>query len=240
VERYEYKTRERRGPNPARSLLVLLLLFVLAFPVRVAAEGGITPVWRQGDTWLVRSVYRSYPDEDKWSEPVFWEYKIVGFEGNGSDGHYILEIRNREGHLKLTARLMYRAEDLSLIRVEITKVRRSEEFVKVLTYSGGMPVVTEQTLTPYDTPVFPLVCPSSTDFAFTKQIDQLKTVQTVRQEVRQVSGADELPEQFPGKDLIEVRCTGKDGLIFVQYWDKNLPWPVYGENRNMKYWLAEE
>lgn len=241
VKRYEDGTCERRGLNPARHLLALLLLFVLAFPVRGAAEDGVSPVWKEGDAWLVRAVYRSHLDEDKWSEPVFWEYKIVGFEGDGSDGHYILEIRNREGRLKLTSRLVYRPEDLSLIRVEITKTRRGKEFVKVLTYNGGTPVVTEQTLTPYDTPVFPLTCPSSIDFTVTKQIDRLKAVQTVRQKVRQVSGADELPDQPPGRDLIEVKCHSEDGtLIFVQYWDKNLTWPLYGQNMNMKYWLVRE
>lgn len=241
MKRYENGTRKRRGLNPARHLLALLLLFVLAFPVRGAAEDGVSPVWKKGDAWLVRAVYRSHLDEDKWSEPVFWEYEIVGFEGDGSDALYILEIQDRAGRLKLTSRLVYRAEDLSLVRVEITKRPRGGEFVKVLmTYSGGTPVVTEQTLTPYDTPVFPLACPSSIDFAVTKQIDRLKAVQTVRQEVRQVSGADELPDQPPGRDLIEVRCSGKDGLIFAQYWDSAFPWPLYGQNMNMKYWLVRE
>ena len=231
---------ERRGLNPACHILVLLLLFVLTFPARGAAEDGVSPVWKEGDTWLVKAVYRSHPDEDKWSEPVFWEYKITGLEGDGSDGHYILEIGDREGRLKLSSRLVYRAADLALLRVEITKTRRGKEFVKILIYSGGTPVVTEQTLTPYDTPVFPLTCPSSLDFAVTKQVDQLKAVQTIRQDVRHVSATNDLSDQFPGMDLIEVRCTGKDGLIFEQYWNKNLPWPVYGRNENMKYWLVIE
>ena len=228
------------GLNPVRYLLALLLLFVLAFPVRGAAEDGVSPVWKEGDTWLVKAVYRLHPDEDKWSGPVLWEYTIVGFDEDGSEGHYILEIRNQKGHMKLTSRLIYRAEDLSLIRAEITKTRRGQEFVKVLTYHGGTPVVTEQTLTPYDIPVFPLTCPSSLDFEVTRQVDQLKAVQNIRQEVRQVSGAEGLPDQLPGQDLIEVKCIGKDGLIFEQYWDKNSPWPVYGRNGNMKYWLVKE
>ena len=221
-------------------ILGLALLFIIVCSVQAAGADPFRPAWQTGDRWIVKAVYRSHLDKDKWSEPVYWEYEIVGFEGDGSQGHYILEISDREGRLKLNTRLVHRAEDLSLIRAEITKTRRGKEFVRVLTYEGGTPVVTEQTLTPFDTPVFPLTCPSSIDFAVTKQIDQLKAVQTVRQEVKQVSGADELPHQPPGTDLIEVKCTGKDGLIFVQYWDRALPWPLYGQNINMKYWLVEK
>jgi len=233
-------TRKQIFLNPAVHFFVLLFLFVLVFSVQSASGDVVSPVWKEGDAWVVRAVYRSHHDDDQWSEPVFWEYEIVGFEGDGSDGRYTLEIRDREGRLKLTSRLVYRAEDLSLVRVEITKTRRGEGFVKVLTYNGDTPVVTEQTLTPYDTPVFPFTCPSSIDFSVTKQIDRLKAIRTVRQEVRQVSGVDELPDMPPERDLIEVKCTGKDGLIFMQYWDSAFPWPLYGRNMNMKYWLVRK
>jgi hypothetical protein len=239
VKRYENRRCVRVRSKKTWYLLVLGLLFVLAFPSRGAAE-GVTPVWKKGDSWMVRAVYRSHPAENIWSEPVFWEYKIVGLEGDGTDGTYILEIRERESRLELTSRLAYRAEDLSLARAEITRTRRGEESVTVLTFTDGAPVVTRQTLTPYDTPVFPLTCPSSTDFTVTKQIGRLTAIRTVRQDVRQVTGTVELPDQLPGGDLIEVRCTGKDGPLFTQFWDTALPWPVYGENQNMKYWLVKE
>ncbi|MEA2015072.1 MAG: hypothetical protein U9N38_07220 [Thermodesulfobacteriota bacterium] len=218
----------------------LALLFVIVCSVQEAGADPFCPTWQTRDKWLVKAVYRSHLDKDKWSEPVFWEYKIVGLEGDSSEGHYILEIRDRENHLKLNTRLVYRAEDLSLIRAEITKTRRGKEFVRVLTYEGGTPVITEQTLTPFDTPVFPLTCPSFINFEVIKQVGTLKEVRTIRQEVRQVSWAEELPDQPPGTDLIEVRCMGKDGLIFVQYWDRTVPWPLYGQNINMKYWLVKE
>ncbi|MDD5724327.1 MAG: hypothetical protein PHY29_11415 [Syntrophales bacterium] len=225
------------------SILLLMLPLICCMSASLgeaAVANSFSPVWRVGDHWTVKAVYRSYPDQGKWSEPVFWRYDIVERAQEGGMEYLIMEVRDREDRLKVSSRLVYRAEDLSLVRVEASKTRRGKEFVTVLACGGAAPVATEQTLTPYDTPVFPLICPSSLDFSVTKHVDQLKAVRTVRQEVRQVSGVEEMPGLSPGGDLIEVICTGKDELVFTQYWDTALPWPVYGENGNMKYWLVRE
>ena len=223
---------------------ILWLAVLLALACASPATGADTflPAWQVGDRWLVKAVYPSPLDEGEWSAPVYWEYEIVGREEHGSESCYVLEINDQKGGLKLSARLMYRTEDLSLARAEITKTRRGKRIVKVFTYERGAPVQTEQTLIPYDTPVFPFHSPSSIDFSVTKHVSQgLKATETVRQEVRQVCGAQELPDWQEDRDLTEVRCSASDGtLIFVQYWDKNLAWPVYGQNRNMKYWLVEK
>lgn len=221
-------------------VFLTVLLFSLASPPLVRAN-TLSPVWHVGDRWLVRAVYHSHLHKNEWSAPVYWEYKIVGLEEHGPEGLYTLEIKDHKGGPKLTTRLMYRQGDLSLARAEIIKTRRGKQIVKILTYERGVPVRTEQTLTPFDTPVFPLHSPSSSDFSVRRSVGQgLKALETVRQEVRQAYGAEELPGWPRDKDLTEVRCTADDGTpIFVQYWDNNLPWPVYGQNRNMKYWLVE-
>lgn len=217
------------------------VLLIVAYVPMAAGADTFLPVWQVGDRWLVKAVYHSPLNKDEWSAPVYWEYEIVGREEHGLESCYVLEIKDQKGGLKLTTRLMYRLKDLSLARAEITKTRRGKQIVKVLTYERGAPVETKQSLTPFDTPVFPLYHLSSTDFSVTKNISQgLKVTNTLRQEVRQVCGAQELPDWPQDRDLTEVRCSATDGtLIFIQYWDKNLPWPVYGQNRNMKYWLVE-
>lgn len=219
----------------------LAVLFIVACAPWATGADTFLPVWQVGERWLVKAVYPSHLNEDKWSAPVYWEYEIVGREKHGSESCYVLEINDQKGGLKLRARLMYRLKDLSLARAEITRTRRGKQIIKVLTYERGAPVETKQSLTPFDTPVFPLHHPSSTDFSVTKNVSQgLKVANTLRQEVRQVCGAQELPGWPEDRDLTEVRCSAIDGtLIFIQYWDKNLPWPVYGQNRNMKYWLVE-
>jgi hypothetical protein len=217
------------------------VLFIVACAPWATGADTFLPVWQVGERWLVKAVYPSHLNEDEWSAPVYWEYEIIGREDHGSESCYVLEIKDQKGGLKLSARLMYRLKDLSLARAEITKTRRGKQVVKVLTYERNIPILTEQTLTPYDKPVFPLHLPSSTDFSVTREVSPgLKASKTIRQEVRQVSGAQELPDWPENRDLTEVRCSATDGtIIFIQYWDKNLPWPVYGQNRNMKYWLVE-
>ena len=224
------------------SLVVPALFFISVFLVKAAGADSFCPVWQVGDHWTVRAVYPSHLNEDEWSAPVYWEYWIAGREEHGSESYYVLEIKDQNGSLKLSTRLMYRPEDISLARAEITKTRRGKEVIKVLTYKRGIPVRTEHTLTPCDTPVFPLCLPSSTDYSLTRRIDEeLKVRETFRQEVCRAREVNELPDWPEDRDLIEVKCRSKDGtLIFVQYWDENLPWPLYGRNGNMKYWLVKE
>lgn len=225
-------------------ILLCSFAFLLLLPAGALRHAGAAdnflPAWHTGDTWLVKAVYPLPLKEGEWSAPVLWEYRVAGCR----DGCYILDINDMKGLLKLSARLFYRQDNHSLARAEITRTRHGKPVVRVLTYDRGAPIRTEHTLTPCDTPVFPLLLPSSTDYVVTRRIDEeLKIRETVRQEVRRVRGIEEqeLPDLPGERDLIEVRCLSKDGtLIFVQYWDENLPWPVYGRNRNMKYRLVEE
>lgn len=230
--------------NICKILCTVVFFMVVCVPWSVRAD-IIYPVWQVGDKWMVKAVYPSSMKKDAWSAPVYWEYNVVACEENGSKNCYAVEVRNHSASLKLTARLMYVKDppNLFLSRAEITKTRRGKEIVKLLTYNKGIPVRTEQTLIPYDTPVFPLYSPSSADFAATKHITrELRTTDTLRQEIRQVSGTENLPDWPVEKKLTEVKCTtaNDETPVFVQYWHKNLPWPVFGWNKNMKYWLVEK
>lgn len=220
---------------------ILLVFALIVCSFQSAGADNFRPTWKTGDRWLVKAVYLSHMDKEKWSGPVFWEYEITGLEGEGREGSYIIEIRDRDGHLNLKTRLVYSADDLKLLSVEIEKKIRGKEYVKSMTFSSGdAPVVTEHTLTPYDSPVFPVVCPSLNEFSVKREVDGLKSVQIVRQESRFVSITDEVPELPIEGKLIEIKCTGEEGFYFVQYWEIGFPWPVYGENNNMKYWLVKE
>ncbi len=216
----------------------IVFCLCICLPQTVMAD-GLFPAWRSGEKWLVKAVYHSALQNDEWSAPVFWEYRITGCEKNGC----VLEVKNHGAGPELTARLAYSPNDFSLVSAEITKTRRDREIAKILTYNGGIPARAEQTLIPSDTPVFPLRFPSSADFTVTSPVSrELKTTETLRQEVRQFSGKiEDLPDWSPEKPLTEVKCTTTDGkLVFIQYWAENLPWPVFGQNENMKYWMVEE
>ncbi len=231
-------------------MAVFVLFCVPQFP---KADMISCPAWQKGDRWLVKAVYPSPLKKNEWSAPVYWEYNVADDEKN----YYTVEVRKYSGGLNLSARLTYakdfdnskNVQRLSLIKAEITKPRRGKEIVSILTYQKGIPVQTEQTLIPFDTPVFPLLSPFSEDFMTKKHVSQgLKVMDILRQEVRQVSGTEDIPDWPPEKNLTQVKLIpasdqGYDTTetpIFVQYWHENLPWPVFGRNRNMKYWLVEK
>ena len=230
--------------NRFRMLAWAVVIVLLAVSTAAGSEGVFSPVWRVGDFWQVRVVYPSpSPAADgEWSAPVYWNYRVSGREMEGTEERYIVDVSEQVGRVGLKARLFYRCADGSLAGVDMEKMSRGKIIGTTLVYEKGVPAVSERTLTPCDTPVFPLHLPSSTDYVVTRRIDQeLKIRETVRQEVRRVRGIEGLPDRLEDRDLIEVRCLSEDGtLIFVQYWDENSPWPVYGRNRNMRYWLVEE
>jgi hypothetical protein len=236
---------------------ILLLLFI---PQLLWAEPTITPPWQIGDKWSVKAVYHSIMNKNEWSEPVYWEYHVADIKQNGSETYYVIEVKEQnEKKLNLTARFTYQMEckkitcngsEMSekcnipmLIKAEITKPRRGKASVHTLEYEKGVPVWTEQTLIPFDTPVFPLCSPSSHDFATIRKIsDDLKAKENVTQEIRQIKDVKEIKEITNAlsleKEVTEIKCMKKNKVIFVQYWQANLPFPLFGWNENMKYWLV--
>jgi len=236
---------------------ISVILFLLFIPQMLWAEKMIIfPAWQPGETWIVKAVYHSIMNKDEWSEPVFWEYKVTDIKDNGSEKYYIIDVKEqKESKLNLTARLTYQTEckkitcgsEISekcnipiLIKAEITKFRQGKESVNILEYEKGVPVWTEQTLIPFDTPVFPLCSESSLDFTVIRKIsDELKVKETVRQDVQIVKGIKEIPDLLPEKEIAEIKCVKKDKTIFVQYWSENIPFPLFGWNENMKYWLIK-
>jgi hypothetical protein len=42
-------------------------------------------------------------------------------------------------------------------------------------------------------------------------------------------------------DYLKVTVAYDDGtFIFTQYWRQGAPWPSYGENESMRYWLVDD
>ncbi len=228
------------------AIICLGVFLALFIPETSLSDDLFSPPWKVGDTWVVKAVYPVPFEEDQWSKPVFWEYKVEGQENGPSGNCLVIAVRGKEKIDSGPAlRLFYRASDHCLLRAESTKIRRGKKILKVLSYEGEYPVETQQSPVPFDSPVFPIRMPSSLAFSFSKVISGgLKRTETVRQEVRKVSGLTELkdlPEGYDQKELVEVRCEDVHGkALFSQYWDKALPWPVYGRNLNMKYWLMEK
>ncbi|MDM8524625.1 hypothetical protein QUF80_14750 [Desulfococcaceae bacterium HSG8] len=220
----------------------LVIGLLVCFPQIILAE-MISPNWQTGDEWVVKAVYHSPVKKNEWSAPVYWKYAVTNRGTNAAGGFYVVEVSGSDRALQLSARMVY-GEDFSLLRAELKNIRRGKEIARTMKYGKGKPARTEQTLIPYDNPVFPLRASSSADFSVTRRIsDDLKVKDTIRQEIQTANSVTELPDWPENKVLTQVRCSlvKKDVKpIFVQYWYKNLPWPVFGQNENMKYWLVIE
>ena len=66
-----------------RTMLVWVV-FVLGFVNSVPAQGeGIYPKWKLGDQWTVKTIYPSPTQENVWSPPLLWTYRVSAEDGIG-------------------------------------------------------------------------------------------------------------------------------------------------------------
>jgi hypothetical protein len=223
-------------------MLAWATVVVLLCASTVAGSENISPAWKVGDRWQVRVVYPSPVVDDEWSAPVYWNYRVVGREMEGAEERYAVDVSEQTGRVKLKARLFYRCSDGSLAGVDMEKMSRGKTIGTTLVYEKGVPVVSERTLIPCDTPVFPLTAPSSSEYRITRVMGGgMKAEKIVRQDVRRLPDAEGSSSSAAGCPLFEVKCTDDKGsILFLQRWGFHYPWPLYGENRNMRYWLVTE
>ena len=223
-------------------MLAWAAVVVFLYASTVAGSENIFPAWKVGDCWQVRVVYPSPVADNEWSAPLYWNYRVAGREMEGTEERYIVDVSEQTGRVGLKARLFYRCADGSLAGVDMEKMSRGKIIGTTLVYEKGVPAVSERTLIPCDTPVFPLEAPSSSEYRITHAIGAgMKAEKVVRQDVRRVPNAEGSSSPAADSPLFEVKCTDDKGSnLFLQRWCSHYPWPLYGENRNMRYWLVTE
>jgi len=219
------------------------MVFLTCLCPAAGAQDIFLPKWSVGDNWLVKVVYPSPMVQDQWSAPVYWEYFVTGRETEGDEERYIVDVRERTGRVRLKVRLFYRCADLSLARVDMEKLSRGESLCTTLAYEKGAPVVSERTLVPYGTPVFPLSGDQSSEYRVLCGVQGgVKLQKTFRQQVVRVPDVHTDGSETADEIFFEVTCTDdkKGDFLFFQRWSSRHPWPIYGENQNMRYWLVIE
>jgi len=218
-------------------LLILALFFIGPFTAVSLCEGqdALLPTVSTGLSWEVSVQYRSITAKEGWLAPSRFLYTIGPAEGDGQH----IQVSDQKGTLIGAIRM----EDLTLLEVDTLKRVRGEWVRKTLFFDQEGPVKTAEAPFPFDWPVFPLSRGRIREFpAFIRLDDGLTARRFIRQNVEKAA-VTELPEPAEWKDakgpVLKVTCVDSSGgRLFIQYWAEGLPWPVYGENPDMRYWLV--
>lgn len=205
-----------------------------------ARAAGYTPAWRQGQQWTVKAVYIKPPPQQGWSHPLFWRYTVMGVENLDGRPCYRVQVVPADNPSKAETTLWVDQDNFLLTSVEVVRNRRGRRIPNLLRFDQAAPVKTRHTITPYDWPVFPILPGSETHYRLERQVGvDLKTVERVKQQVENTTAGPELPGVPAGTSLMKVTCTGRDDrLLFEHYYEPDAPWPVYGVNDSMQYWLV--
>lgn len=218
--------------------LYFVTFFVLLFSATHVL--GFTPQWKPGDTWVVAVSYAQAFGSQKWSEPVYWNYSISD-AGNEDGPELILEARNHtDNSLGLRVWL---SDELTPVKVQTVRKIRGRKEIRETVPESDFPVLVGYTPTPFDFPVFPLEVPSTKNFTRIRSLSPASELRTSENLCQESRSNIEIPERYDiePQQLIEVKVLSREQeTLFLQYWDKNLPWPLYGENRNMKYRLVQK
>ncbi len=221
--------------------LVIFFVVILCRGIPLlAGEDVFLPFLDKGQAWDVMAEYRSFPRTDnRWSPSVLFHYTVSG-ETRAGDKE--IDVRG-EGDTG-TGRISFR-DGTYLHGVETSKRIRGKWHKRTLSFDEKVPVKTREAPFPFDWPVFPLRPGETAGFSAVIRLDDgLMAKRIIRQKVETVP-CQELPDPVDLKGdmgpFFKVICVDDHGeTLFVQYWAQGLPWPVYGENQDMRYWLVLE
>lgn len=149
--------------NLLRSILLAAFVCVLAAGALFADEGFV-PKWKVGDRWILEATYRDMRSPgDVWMPPLNWIFKVRAIKNIDGKDCYVVHVYPQNKSLKVQAVMWLAVDDLRPLRVidiypTAEGVKSSERDIDP---SNAQPLLAEDTLVPYDLPVFPLVRPST-------------------------------------------------------------------------------
>ena len=227
-----------------RNFTVFLVFFSsLLVPSAVLSETAKSPFypeWEIGKTWKVSVQYRDNWNENQWHTPVQWEYRVTGKDRIRDLSAIRIDAYAIDERFPLKATLWYHVETRSLIKIKQIKRIAGKTIESVLTFEPGNPVVSSRATVPCDTPVWNQ--PSGTRRRYSEEtrfIDGLKASENIFQHVQLLTQkpADNIEKE--SQVLLVTVSDDKDSQLLLLKYEKGKPWPVYGENSNMKYRLKE-
>lgn len=218
----------------------------LALPVAaVECRAGdyFTPERPDGAAWDVTAIYASPDSAGTFSKPLQLRYQVGHSKKEDADDIYRIHAACIEGGPNANGVFFYRKENHSMCRAEFSRVFRSNPVQEQFVSESIRPASFSRSIFPCDSPVFPLSPDAVIEFTYVEMMhDGLKSLNSIFQKVTTGFFQDaRLPARWRDRRLFKVECLDQKGVvIFMQYWAEHLPWPVYGENQSMRYWLEEK
>ncbi len=218
------------------------------------AEEGFVPSWNIGDKWTLEATYRDQRSPGEvWMPPIKWVFHVKSRKSVHRTDCYVLHIYPAKRSLKMQAVLYLSVRDLRPMRlIEIyPSLFGAKSREKPIDPFHASPLIGDDTLIPYDLPVFPLVRPSvqrADGFGAyaapePKMFDKIKKVAGFSFK-RQVSQTDKKPDRQHadaftayrlGGETFQVELTDtRSGAVQTQLWQEGSPWAVSCESRDRR------
>jgi hypothetical protein len=153
-----------------KKVLLVALMFccatILVAPGIMASENslepsqtGFTPTWQIGEEWVLESSHKDLKsDVESWQAPIQWVFKVRAIKEKNGVECYVIHIHANNPDVKNQAVLWLAKDDLRPVRVidlypTLNGMKYSEKEVDP---NNPQPLLSEDTIVPYDLPVFPL------------------------------------------------------------------------------------
>ncbi|GAB4270787.1 MAG: hypothetical protein Kow0029_07880 [Candidatus Rifleibacteriota bacterium] len=238
-----------------RKILCLMVLaaFCLSAAGSVWAQEGFVPKWNVGDRWTLEASYRDMRSPGEvWMPPLQWIFKVRAKKVIQDQECYVVHVYPKNRSLKVQAVLWLAVDDLRPVRVidifpTSEGVKSSERDIDP---GNPQPLLAEDTLVPYDLPVFPLVkVPSSVQnadgfsayrsegiekkFAKVSKIGGLSFKRIIGQKNKTPDKqyADTFAAYRTGGESFQVELAEpRSNTSLIQLWQEGAPWAITSES----------
>lgn len=238
-------------------MVFLLTLMSAAVTFANSPQEGFVPTWKVGDSWILEATYRDLKlGDDVWLPPIQWTFKVRSIKQKNGVECYVVHVFPRSRQVKNQAILWLAVSDLRPIRVidvfpANAGMTHSE---RDLDPSAAQPLLANDTIVPYDLPVFPLkradnAVQSADGFSayrnqpVEKKFAKLSNVGGLSFK-RVVAQKNKAPEKQYADSFAAYRSTGttyqvevgeeRSGTKLMQLWQQGSPWAVSVESPERK------
>lgn len=254
-----------------RALSILAALGSIAGPGLAARPTTFMPQWTPGQSWKVKVQYRALTAADlprkyrevRWSDPVDWDFEVLGIEQDRNLRVHHIMARSRmheDGPLRTAGFFVLGEvspggdlETLSMAKATYESLGREGMETETVDYTrmatGPFPVLHDSALVPADFPCFEETSlseskPFERRYEVTQESGEMYYAYDVIQRVKEIPTPKKndprilFPE--PGGPIQEYRLLRPaDGSAAYELWSASLPWSLYMENARMRAWLVE-